>query len=83
MYKVLLLSESLAEYSSLKVLEHQYGKNAIPKTSLDRYLMGRTVESKKEMLMREPAAFRGSLVLLLNSLLEQKLNAVLRVIFKK
>jgi ABC-2 type transport system permease protein len=40
----------LAEYSSLKVLEHQYGKSKceIPKTSLDRYLMGRTVESKKE-----------------------------------
>jgi hypothetical protein len=34
----------------LKVLEHQYGKSKceIPKNFLDRYLMGRTVESKKE-----------------------------------
>jgi ABC-2 type transport system permease protein len=28
-----MLSESLAEYSSLKVLEHQYPKCEIPKTS--------------------------------------------------
>jgi ABC-2 type transport system permease protein len=41
-----MLSESLAEYSSLKVLEHQYGKSQMRKNFLDRYLM--EVESKKK-----------------------------------
>ena len=39
-----MLSESLSEYSSLKVLERQYGKSQMRKflkTSLDRYLTGR------------------------------------------
>lgn len=46
-----MLSESLAEYSSLKVLEHTYGKKQMRKflkISLDTYLKGRTLEAIKE-----------------------------------
>ena len=43
--------ESLSEYSALKVLEKEYGKNKMRKflkNALDSYLQGRTFESKKE-----------------------------------
>ncbi len=46
-----MLSESLSEYVSLKVLEHQYGKEKMRKflkKALDGYLTQRTVESKRE-----------------------------------
>lgn len=46
-----MLSESLSEYVSLKVLEHQHGKNKMRKflkTSLDGYLRQRTAERKRE-----------------------------------
>lgn len=46
-----MLSESLAEYSSLKVLEHAYGKGQMRKflkVALDDYLRGRTNEQIKE-----------------------------------
>jgi len=46
-----VLSESLSEYSSLKVLEKEYGKNKMRvflKDALDKYLSGRTNEQKKE-----------------------------------
>jgi len=46
-----MLSESLAEYSALKVLEHTYGKGQMRKylkESLDGYLAGRTRERIKE-----------------------------------
>ena len=46
-----LMSESLAEYSSLKVLEHEYGKTKMRtflKEALDKYLLQRTLERKKE-----------------------------------
>lgn len=46
-----MLSESLAEYSSLKVLEHTYGKGQMRKylkEALDSYLRGRTMEQLKE-----------------------------------
>ena len=46
-----LLSESMSEYSSLKVLEKVYGKNQMRKflkESMDGYLSGRTGESIKE-----------------------------------
>jgi ABC-2 type transport system permease protein len=47
-----MLSESLSEYSSLKVLEKEHGENQMRiflKDALDRYLTGRTLESKKEL----------------------------------
>ncbi len=46
-----LLSESLSEYSSLKVLEKEYGKYQMRKflkEALDKYLQGRTFEWKEE-----------------------------------
>lgn len=48
---VTMLSESMAEYSSLKVLEHTYGKGQMRKflkESLDNYLSGRAGEKLKE-----------------------------------
>lgn len=47
-----VISESLAQYSALMVLEHKYGKNMIRKFlqyELDRYLRGRSSESVSEM----------------------------------
>lgn len=46
-----MLSESVSEYSSLKVLEREYGKDQMRtflKEALDNYLTGRTFESKRE-----------------------------------
>lgn len=46
-----MLSESLSEYTSLKVLEHKYGKTKMRKflkDALDNYLLSRTFERKRE-----------------------------------
>ncbi|KGL63070.1 ABC transporter permease/M1 family aminopeptidase [Polaribacter sp. Hel1_85] len=46
-----MLSESLSEYVSLKVLEHQHGKakmRTFLKKALDDYLLQRTLERKRE-----------------------------------
>lgn len=46
-----LMSESMSEYSSLKVLEEEYGSakmRVFLKDALDRYLQGRTLERLKE-----------------------------------
>ncbi|MCF6360687.1 MAG: hypothetical protein L3J29_07985 [Cyclobacteriaceae bacterium] len=46
-----MLSESLSEYVSLKVLEHQHGAGKMRKflkDALDKYLLQRTTESKRE-----------------------------------
>ncbi len=67
-----LLSESLSEYSSLKVLEHEYGKPQMRKflkVALDSYLSGRSRERKKEkpLMYNENQQYihynKGSLVL--------------------
>lgn len=67
-----LLSESLSEYSSLKVLEKEYGKSQMRKflkDALDNYLQGRTFENKKEqpLMFNENQQYihynKGSLVL--------------------
>lgn len=67
-----LLSESLSEYSSLKVLEQRYGKSQMRrflKDALDKYLQGRTFEGKKEkpLMYNENQQYihynKGSLVL--------------------
>lgn len=89
-----MLSESLSEYSSLKVLEHQYGKSQMRKflkTSLDRYLVGRTMEGKKEkpLMYNENQQYihyeKGSHVFyaLSDFIGEQKLNGVLQSYIKK
>ena len=46
-----MMSESLSEYTSLKVLEHKYGKTKMRKflkDALDEYLLSRTFERKRE-----------------------------------
>lgn len=47
-----LLSEGLAEYSALMVMEHEYGRDQARKFlkyEMDGYLRGRTLERKKEV----------------------------------
>jgi hypothetical protein len=47
-----MLSESLAEYTAMMVLEKQYGRHAMEKymrAELDRYLRGRGTEDKREL----------------------------------
>ena len=47
-----LMSESLAEYSAMMVMEHEYGKEAMHKflkDALSKYLIGRATEKKKEL----------------------------------
>ncbi|SEL16762.1 ABC transporter permease/M1 family aminopeptidase [Parapedobacter koreensis] len=66
-----LLSESLSEYSSLKVLEQRYGQNQMRKflkDALDKYLSGRAAEKLKEnpLMLNENQQYihynKGSLV---------------------
>ncbi len=84
-----LLSESLAEYSSLKVLEHRYGKSQMHKflkDALDSYLRGRTYEWKEEnpLMYNENQQYihynKGSLVLyaLSDYLGEKNFNNILK-----
>lgn len=67
-----LMSESMSEYSSLKVLEKEYGADKMRvflKDALDRYLLGRTGEQLKEqpLMFNENQQYihynKGSLVL--------------------
>ena len=47
-----LMSESMAEYSALMVMEKEYGKEAMHKflkDALNKYLIGRATEKKKEL----------------------------------
>lgn len=84
-----MLSESLSEYSSLKVLEKMYGKPQMRKflkDALDKYLQGRTFEGKKEktLMNNENQQYihynKGSLVFyaLSDFIGESKLNGVLK-----
>ncbi|HEU4497547.1 MAG TPA: M1 family aminopeptidase, partial [Flavobacterium sp.] len=89
-----LMSESLAEYSSLKVLEHKYGKAQMRrflKDALDGYLMGRTSERKHEnpLMYNENQQYihyqKGSLVLYAMSeyLGEKNFNSILKGYIKE
>ncbi|MTI87163.1 MAG: hypothetical protein FH748_04255 [Balneolaceae bacterium] len=84
-----MLSESLSEYSALKVLEKEHGVNQMRiflKDALDQYLTGRTLESQKEkaLIYNENQPYihynKGSLVFyaLSDYISEDKLNATLR-----
>ncbi|AGC75627.1 ABC-2 type transport system permease protein [Nonlabens dokdonensis] len=84
-----LLSESLSEYSSLKVLEKTNGKEQMRrflKDAMDGYLLGRTVEQIKEnpLMYNENQQYihyqKGSLVLYAMSdyLGEKKFNDVVK-----
>lgn len=83
-----MLSESLSEYSSLKVLEHTYGRNQMRKflkEALDKYLQGRSNEriGENPLMLNENQAYihynKGSLVMYALSDLfgEKNFNAVL------
>ena len=83
-----MLSESLSEYSALKVLEKEYGvyqMRRFLKDALDSYLIGRTAEFRKEMplIYNENQQYihynKGSLVFyaLSDYIGEDRLNATL------
>jgi ABC-2 type transport system permease protein len=84
-----MLSESLSEYVSLKVLEHQNGKTKMRtflKDALDGYLQQRTFESKREkpLMYNDGQGYihyqKGSLVFyaLSDYIGEKKLNGALK-----
>ncbi|HEU4497230.1 MAG TPA: M1 family aminopeptidase, partial [Flavobacterium sp.] len=89
-----LMSESMSEYSSLKVLEKEYGKSQMRKflkDALDSYLLGRTLESKKEqpLMFNENQMYihynKGSLVLyaLSDYIGEKNMNNALKKYIQK
>ena len=89
-----LMSESLSEYSSLKVLEKEYGKSQMRKflkDALDSYLQGRTMESKSEqpLMFNENQQYihynKGSLVLytLSDYIGEKNMNNALKKYIEK
>ena len=89
-----MMSESLAEYSALKVMEHKYGAASVRKFlryELDGYLRGRGREARQEpplaLVQREPYVWyqKGSLALfaLADYLGEDRLNAALRGYLEK
>jgi ABC-2 type transport system permease protein len=89
-----MLSESLSEYVSLKVLEHEYGKTKMRKflkKALDGYLLQRTLERKREkpLMYNDGQGYiryqKGSLVFyaLSDYIGEKKLNSALRKYVEK
>ena len=83
-----VMSESMSEYSSLKVLEKEYGEDKMRiflKDALDSYLIGRTLETAKEkpLIYNENQQYihynKGSLVLyaLSDYIGEDKMNEAL------
>ncbi len=84
-----MMSETLAQYSALKVVEKKYGMDMVRKAlrrELDRYLRGRAGEIRHEppivLVQREPYVWynKGSLVMyaLADYIGEDQLNTVLR-----
>lgn len=84
-----LMSESLAEYSALMVMEKEYGKEKMKKFlsyDLDRYLRGRSAERKKEqpLMLAENQPYihyaKGSMIMyaLKDYIGEERLNAALK-----
>ncbi len=89
-----MMSETLAEYSALKVMEKKYGQENIRKYlkyELDRYLRGRAGETRHEpplaRVQREPYVWyqKGALVMyaLSDYIGEDKLNGALRSFLDK
>ncbi|MBL1222476.1 hypothetical protein JET18_16605 [Chryseobacterium sp. L7] len=84
-----MMSETFSQYSALMVMEHEYGAPAMKKFlsyELDKYLQGRTKETKKEMplMLVENQNYihynKGSVVMyaLKDYLGEAKLNSILK-----
>ncbi|WP_299063119.1 M1 family aminopeptidase [uncultured Polaribacter sp.] len=89
-----MLSESISEYVTLKVLEHQHGKNKMRtflKDALDKYLLQRTMETKREkpLMYNDGQGYihyqKGSLVFyaLSDYIGEDKLNGALKKYLEK
>jgi ABC-2 type transport system permease protein len=89
-----MLSESVSEYVSLKVLEHQHGKSKMRKflkKSLDDYLTQRTTERKREnaLMYNDGQGYiryqKGSLVMyaLSDYIGEENLNSALKKYVEK
>jgi len=89
-----MMSESLAEYSALKVMEKKYGEDMTRKFlryELDGYLRGRAGETRHEpplvLVQREPYVWyqKGSLVLhaLADYIGEEKVNLALKKFLEK
>ena len=89
-----MMSETLAEYSALKVMEKKYGEEITRKSlryELDRYLRGRGGEVRHEpplaLVQNEPYVwyYKGALVMYAMSdyIGEDKLNAALRGYLEK
>jgi ABC-2 type transport system permease protein len=89
-----MLSESMSEYVSLKVLEHKQGKNKMRtflKKALDDYLLQRTLERKREnaLMYNDGQGYihyqKGSLVFyaLSDYIGEEKLNGALKKYVEK
>jgi len=89
-----MLSESLSEYVSLKVLEHEHGKSEMRtflKDALDKYLSQRTSERKREksLMYNDGQGYiryqKGSLIFyaLSDYLGEKKLNSALKKYVEK
>ncbi|MBU3010049.1 ABC transporter permease [Polaribacter vadi] len=89
-----MLSESMSEYVSLKVLEHENGKTKMRtflKEALDGYLMQRTFETKREkpLMYNDGQGYihyqKGSMVFyaLSDYIGEEKLNAALKQYVEK
>ncbi len=89
-----MMSESLAEYSALKVMEKKYGEDMTRKFlryELDRYLRGRAGETRHEpplvLVQREPYVWyqKGSMVMfaLADYIGEDKVNRALSNFLEK
>ncbi|MDW8158453.1 MAG: M1 family aminopeptidase [Bacteroidia bacterium] len=89
-----LLSETMAEYSALMVMQREYGKEHMHRFlqyELDDYLQGRTVEREKELPLKfvEDQQYihynKGSLIMyaLQDYIGEDSLNAALRRFIQK
>lgn len=89
-----LLSESMSEYVSLKVLEHKQGKSKMRtflKEALDGYLLQRTLERKREnaLMYNDGQGYihyqKGSMVLYAMSdyLGEEKMNGAIKKYIEK
>jgi len=89
-----LLSETLAQYSALMVMEREYGPQQMKRFlrhELDNYLLGRSMEAKKEvpLLLVENQGYihynKGSLVMyaLRDYIGEERLNAALRAFLEE
>lgn len=89
-----MMSETLAEYSALKVLERRYGPDMLHKElrhELDGYLRGRGGETRREpplvLVQREPYVWyqKGALVMfaLADYIGEDHVNAALRSFLEK